>query len=50
MTAYNHLDDPRDPSEFGGESEPNIMDPGPQPEPEADQTPEADDPSKEGSG
>jgi hypothetical protein len=43
----------RDPSEFGGESagEPgDVMNPGPQPAPESDQTPEPDDESKKGSG
>ena len=43
--------DPRDPSEWGGESaEPDEMNPGPQPAPEEDQTPAEDDPSKDGSG
>lgn len=44
------INDPRDPSEFGGDSEPDVMDPGPQPAPEQDQTPAPDDPSKDGSG
>jgi hypothetical protein len=42
-------DEPDD-STFGGDSTPNVMDPGPQPAPEQDQTPELDDPSKQGSG
>lgn len=40
----------KDDSEFGGDSVPNVMDPGPQPAPEQDQTPQPDDPSKDGSG
>lgn len=36
-------------SEFGGEALPN-QDPGPQPAPEKDQTPEPDDESRKGSG
>jgi len=46
------LEDPRDPSEFGGDSaDPDAMDPGPQPVPtEPDSVPAEDDPSKDGSG
>lgn len=40
-----------DPSRQGEDGlGPDFMDPGPQPPPEADQTPKPDDPSREGSG
>jgi hypothetical protein len=40
-----------DKSKFGGDSEPGVMDPGPQPKPEKpDPVPQPDDASKSGSG
>lgn len=44
------LDDPRSPSEYGGDSPADVMASGPQPAPEPVDPPETDDPSKQGSG